>query len=128
MPILQSLWLQYRFFQPFGDFVESEVSMPDIMLLPKIASVLKIRLEELYDSPKTYGKDVVSADEFPAFVHQKMHELFYQNTHMRFSHIAPSDEAQMEYQSQMLKSGCRLGCISNTQGAMVLTDDYTFKR
>ena len=30
----------------------------------------------------------------------------------------------MEYQKQKLKDGCRIGCLSNTQGAFVMTDDF----
>lgn len=103
---------------------ESEVSMPDIMLLPQIADVLGVSLEDIYGITKTLKTASVNADEFPIFCHNKLHELFYHNSKMRFTHIDSSDETQLAYQKQKLKDGCRIGCISNTQGAFVLTGDF----
>ena len=71
---------------------ESEVSMPDIMLLPEIATVLNITLDDLYGIAKEPEKVSVSADDFPSFCHQKLIELFYYNTKMRFTHIGSSDK------------------------------------
>ena len=71
---------------------ESEVSMPDIMLLPEIATVLNITLDDLYGIVKEPEKVSVSADDFPSFCHQKLIELFYYNTKMRFTHIGSSDK------------------------------------
>lgn len=105
---------------------ESEVSSPDIMLLPEIASVLGITLENLYGIEKESEKVPVAADDFPAFCHRKLLELFYYNTKMRFSHIGSSDEEQLDFQVQKLMEGCRIGCISNTQGAMITTADFAF--
>jgi len=102
---------------------ELEVSMPDIMLLPKIATVLGVSLEDIYGIEKSTGKMSVNADDFPIFCHNKLHELFYHNSKMRFTHIDSSDEAQLECQKQKLKDGCRIGCISNIKGAVVLTED-----
>ena len=103
---------------------ESEVSMPDIMLLPQIADVLGVSLEDIYGITKTVKTVSVNADEFPVFCHNRLHELFYHNSKMRFTHIEQSDEIQLEYQKQKLKDGCRIGCLSNTQGAFVMTDDF----
>ena len=105
---------------------ESEVSMPDVMLLPEIATALNITLDDLYGIVKEPEKVSVSADDFPSFCHQKLIELFYYNTKMRFTHIGSSDKEQLEFQIKKLMEGCRIGCLSNTQGAIVATEDFSF--
>ncbi len=105
---------------------ESEVSMPDVMLLPEIATALNITLDDLYGIAKEPESISVSADDFPAFCHQKLIELFYYNTKMRFTHIGSSDKEQLEFQIKKLMEGCRIGCLSNTQGAIVTTEDFSF--
>ena len=105
---------------------ESEVSMPDVMLLPEIANALNITLDDLYGIAKGPEKISCSADDFPAFCHQKLIELFYYNTKMRFTHIGSSDKEQLEFQIKKLMDGCRIGCLSNTQGAIVTTEDFSF--
>lgn len=105
---------------------ESEVSMPDVMLLPEIATVLGISLDDIYGIVKEPKKVSVSADDFPSFCHKKLIDLFYHNTKMRFTHIGSSDTEQLDYQIKKLMDGCRIGCISNTQGAVVITDDFSF--
>ena len=105
---------------------ESEVSMPDVMLLPEIATTLGISLDDIYGIAKEPEKVSVSADDFPSFCHKKLVDLFYSNTKMRFTHIGSSDKEQLNYQIQKLTDGCRVGCISNTQGAIVITDDFSF--
>ena len=105
---------------------ESEVSMPDVMLLPEIANALNITLYDLYGIAKEPEKISCSAEDFPAFCHQKLIELFYYNTKMRFTHIGSSDKEQLEFQIKKLMEGCRIGCLSNTQGAIVTTEDFSF--
>ncbi|MBE6558084.1 MAG: helix-turn-helix domain-containing protein [Ruminococcaceae bacterium] len=105
---------------------ESEVSMPDVMLLPEIATALNMTLEDLYGIAKEPEKISCSADDFPAFCHQKLIELFYYNTKMRFTHIGSSDKEQLDFQIKKLMEGCRIGCLSNTQGAIVAAEDFCF--
>ena len=105
---------------------ESEVSMPDVMLLPEIANTLNITLDDLYGIAREPEKISCSADDFPAFCHQKLIELFYYNTKMRFTHIGSSDKEQLEFQIKKLMEGCRIGCLSNTEGAIVTTEDFSF--
>ena len=105
---------------------ESEVSMPDVMLLPEIANALNITLDDLYGIAKEVEKISCSADDFPAFCHKKLIELFYYNTKMRFTHVGSSDKEQLEFQIKKLMDGCRIGCLSNTQGAIVTTEDFSF--
>ena len=75
---------------------------------------------------KSDEKISVSADNFPAYCHKKLIDLFYYSTKMRFTHIGSSDAEQLNYQIQKLMDGCKIGCISNTQGAIVVTDDFSF--
>ena len=105
---------------------EMEVSMPDIMLLPEIVTALGVSFEDIYGMEKSDEKISVSADNFPAYCHKKLIDLFYYSTKMRFTHIGSSDAEQLNYQIQKLMDGCRIGCISNTQGAIVVTDDFSF--
>lgn len=105
---------------------ESEVSMPDVMLLPEIANALSISLEDIYGISKESEKISVPADDFPSFCHKKLIELFYYNTKMRFSHIGSLDKEPLNFQIEKLMDGCRVGCLSNTQGAIVVTDDFAF--
>ncbi len=105
---------------------ESEVSLPDVLLLPEIAKALSISLDDIYGIAKEPESASVSADDFPAFCNQKLIELFYYNTKMRFTHIGSSDKEQLEFQIKKLMDGCRVGCLSNTQGAIVITEDFSF--
>lgn len=105
---------------------ESEASMPDVMLLPEIATALNITLDDLYGIAKEPEKISCSADDFPTFCHQKLIELFYYNTKMRFTHIGSSDKEQLEFQIKKLMEGCRIGCLSNKEGAIVTTEDFSF--
>lgn len=105
---------------------ESEASMPDVMLLPEIATALNITLDDLYGIAKEPEKISCSADDFPAFCHQKLIELFYYNTKMRFTHIGSSGKEQLEFQIKKLMEGCRIGCLSNKEGAIVTTEDFSF--
>ncbi len=105
---------------------ESAVSMPDIMLLPKIAQALNITLYDLYGIAEENKTVSVSADDFPTYCHKKLHELFFVNARMNFTCVDNSEEAQFEIQKQMLKDGERIGCISNTKGAFVMTDNFAF--
>ncbi len=105
---------------------ESEISMPDVMLLPQIALALEITLEALYGMETKTQNISLCADEFPAFCHRTLHEVFYHHARMRFTHIGNADDEQLKYQREKLKDGCRIACISNTEGAVVLTDDFAF--
>ena len=105
---------------------ESEVSMPDILLLPEIAKALGITLDDIYGLRKEEKPANISADEFPDFCYKKLVELFYKNTKMRFTHIGNTEEEQLAYEFKKLSEGCRLGCISNTHGAIVTTGDFSF--
>ena len=91
---------------------ESEVSMPDVMLLPQIASILEVSLEDLYGIARNPEKISVSADDFPSMCHQKLIDFFYYGTNMQFA--------------QKLTNGFRNACLSNTRGAIVVNEDFAF--
>lgn len=105
---------------------ESEVSMPDVMLLPEIAIALGITLEDIYGIAKNSVKTSDSADDFPSFCHEKLIELFCYSTKVPFIHNDSSDNKQFPKLTEKLARGCRLSCISNTQGAIVMTEDFSF--
>lgn len=71
---------------------ESDVSMPDVMLLPNIAKTLHITLEELYGIPVTHKENRVSADEFPNFCHNKLIDTFYYHAGIKFTCTGLSDD------------------------------------
>ncbi len=105
---------------------ESGVSMPDVMLLPEIAGALGISLEDIYGIEKKPEKAAVTADDFPSFCHKELIELFYRNSKMRFSHIGASEKEQLDFLMETLMNGWRIGCLSNTSGAIVATGDFSF--
>lgn len=98
---------------------ESEVSMPDIMLLPEIATALHITLNDLYGIENEPEKVLVAADEFPSFCRQKLLEYFYYSVKVK-------EDLEREFQSKKLMNGLRLACLSNTQGAIITTQDFSF--
>ncbi len=107
---------------------ESEVSMPDIMLLPQIVAALDITLDDLYGIAKKAENIHIGADEFPEFCYGKLHEMFCLNSRLRvrIADVGETDEEQIGYQRQRLHGGCREGCFSNTQGAVIITDELAF--
>ncbi len=96
---------------------ESGVSMPDVMLLPKIADTLKITLEELY------GIESVKNEKFPESpmgVQRKITDEFCRE-------VAPTSLSEFlcsKSEGKMrLKRGISIGWISPTEGALYITDD-----
>ena len=105
---------------------ESGVSMPDIMLLPEIAAALDISLEDIYGISNKSEKTHIPADDFPKYCHQKLVELFFHNVKMRFGHIGCLEKEQLDFYYKELSDGFRIGCLSNTEGAIVTTGDFSF--
>lgn len=107
---------------------ESEISLPDVLLLPDIAKSLHITLEDLYDIPASFKEKRVSADEFPNYCHSRLIELFYHSARIKFTGagVGTSDSEQLENILNHIKRGNRLGCLSNTEGAIIITDDFSF--
>lgn len=105
---------------------ESETYLPDVLLLPEIASALDVSLNALYGIEEDGENRRVRADDFPEAAFQNLRRFFYDNSIMRFKHIGPSDDDQLAYQAQSLANGSKDGCISNTNGAVILTNDLAF--
>ena len=105
---------------------ESGVSMPDVTLLPDIAKSLNITLEELYGILSPCKEKRISADEFPNFCHNKMIDTFYHHAGVKFTGVGTSDAEQIENIRNHVMKGNRLGCLSNTEGAIIITDDFSF--
>ncbi len=105
---------------------ESEVYLPDVLLLPEIASALDVSLNALYGIEEDGKGRRVCADEFPEAAFQNLRRFFYDNSIMRFAHIGQSDEDQLAYQAQSLVTGSKDGCLSNTSGAVVISNDLAF--
>lgn len=105
---------------------ESGISMPDVMLLPDIAKALRVTLEKLYGIPAAFKENRVSADEFPNYCHDKLIDLFYHNARIKFSCTGTTDNEQLENIRNHMSRGNRLGCISNTQGAIIIANDFSF--
>lgn len=99
---------------------ESGISMPDIMLLPKIAQALDITLEELYGIKASEEK--VKADDFPAFMHKKMTELFYTQA----GGDKYFDDTSFAYTLDAIKNGWEMTCISDTGGAVYISKELSF--
>ena len=108
---------------------ETGVSLPDVLLLPKIADALGVTLEQLYGIERKAGTDpgkCEKADEFPAAAYELLFRFFCSSTKMRFSCVDPSKEAQLRYNRESLEKGWLLGCYSNTGGATILSDSFAF--
>lgn len=106
---------------------ESAVSMPDVMLLPKIADALGITLEELYGIEKTRTEEKVTADAFPKAANDHLIEYFVRQSGMRFV-FTGSEEENLEYHRKKLceSSDCVLGCISDEAGAVFASGDLSY--
>ncbi|MBR5313323.1 MAG: helix-turn-helix transcriptional regulator [Clostridia bacterium] len=107
---------------------ESAASHPDILLLPKIAEVLGITLEELYGIEKPYpAEERVTADAFPKAANDHLIDYFVRQSGMRFI-FTGSEEENLEYHRKKLyeSSDCVLGCISDEAGAVFASGDLSY--
>ncbi len=106
---------------------ESAVSMPDVMLLPKIADALGITLEELYGIEKTQPEERVTADAFPKAANDHLIEYFVRQSGIRFV-FTESAEDNLEYHKRKLyeTADCVLGCISDEAGAVFASGDLSY--
>lgn len=106
---------------------ESAVSLPDVMLFPKIADVLGITLEELYGIEKPQTEENVTADAFPKAANDHLIDYFVRHSGMRFS-FTKSEEENLEYHRKKLyeSADCVLGCISDEAGAVFASGDLSY--
>ena len=108
---------------------ETGVSLPDVLLLPKIADVLGITLEKLYGIEKKAGAapdKCEKADEFPAAAYELLFRFFNDSSNCRFPREADTEEGQLRVNRETLAHGYLWGCYSNTGGAVILSDSLSF--
>ena len=103
---------------------ESGVSMPDIMLLPKIAEALGITLEMLYGIKTKEEK--VRADDFPAYINKKMTELFHEHAQGDKYFNGLSDDKSLRHTFDSINKGWEMTCISDINGAVYVSKDFSF--
>ena len=103
---------------------EKEISFPDIMLLPKIAEVFNVSIEELYGADnQQIQTSEVTADSFPVWLYENAFELFYKQSGCYFKSKGETYKEQLQYWKRKMEKGLNLGCFSDTQGAVVITKE-----
>ncbi len=103
---------------------ESEVTLPDVLLLPKIVKVLNITLDELYEMNDTSSK--VVADDFPEYAYNEISKSFYHQSRVRFNIVSRNDDIQNSYWKSRISGGCGLKCISDKNGAVIINNSLAF--
>ncbi|MBE6895850.1 MAG: helix-turn-helix transcriptional regulator [Ruminococcaceae bacterium] len=94
---------------------ESAVSMPDVMMIPKIANALGITLEELYGIEKccTNKSPKVTADHFPMEANKKLIEYF-------------REQSGEDFHTNELEDPWSLICVSDISGAAHISNGLSF--
>ena len=60
---------------------ENEMTLPDVMLIPKIARELNISIQKLYEDGEPHNENQIkSADAFPRAVFERVFKMFYDNS------------------------------------------------
>ena len=104
---------------------ESGITLPDVLLLPKIAKTLNITLHELYEMEEKAIKQI-TADNFSEIAFDTLRKFFYDSSKFRFTHIDKSDDRQLEYQKELLEKGGSIACFSNDSGCVFINDSFSF--
>ena len=104
---------------------ESDVTLPDVLLLPKIVKELNITLDELYETNDTSSK-VVVADDFPEYVYNEIFKFFYNQSGVKFNCVNRNDDIQISFWKNKINSGCGLKCISDKNGAVIINNNLAF--
>ena len=109
---------------------ELGISMPDVMLLPKIADALGTTLNGLYgieEKSESVNQVPVTADEFPRAANDMLIEYFVKQSGIRFT-FTQSEEENVEYHKKKIYETleCVLGCISDEAGAVFVSKDLSF--
>ncbi len=106
---------------------ESAVSMPDIMLLPRLADALGITLEELYGIEEKRTEEKVKADDFPKAANDRLIEYFVSQSGFWFVFTKSEEENINHFKNSIYGSGeCVLSCISDEAGAVFVSNDLSF--
>lgn len=104
---------------------ESGVSMPDVMLLPKIANALDITLDVLYGIQPP--EERVKADDFPKAANDHLIEFIVKQSGVWFVFNKSQEENIAYHKKKIYESGdCVEGCISDEAGAVFISGDISF--
>lgn len=104
---------------------ELDVTLPDVLLLPRIVKALNITFDQLYEIEERTIKQI-TADNFPEIAFDILHRFFFDNSKFRFTHIDKSDEEQYEFQKLSLEKGKSIACFSNESGCVFINDTFSF--
>ncbi len=104
---------------------ETEITLPDILLLPKIAKALNVTLERLYETTETTENKVL-VDDFPEYAYNIIVDEFYKQSKVKFNIIDATDNAQISFWKSRIDGGCRLKCISDRNGAVIINKNIAF--
>lgn len=91
---------------------ESGVSMPDVMLLPKIAEVLGITLNRLYGI-ESNEQQYVKADDFPKAANDMLIDFFEYHS-------------KEKYHNGKLEEPWSLVCLSDNKGGTYISNGFSF--
>ncbi len=109
---------------------ELGISMPDVMLLPKIADVLGTTLNGLYgidEKIEPVNQGMVTADEFPKAANDHLIEYMVEQSGVWFT-INKTKEDNINYHKKRIYECEALvqGCISNVGGAVFISKEISF--
>ena len=91
---------------------ESETSMPDVMMLPRIANALTVTLDDLYGIIQTEEPAYVTADDFPREANQRLIEYFRKHSRIQFH-------------TDNLEDPWSLVCLSDTTGGTYISTNFS---
>lgn len=91
---------------------ESETSMPDVMMLPRIADALDVTLDDLYGIKRTEKSAYVTADDFPREANQRLIEYFQKHS-------------RIQYHTENLEDLLSLVCLSDTNGGVYISKNFS---
>ena len=103
---------------------ELGISMPDVMLLPKIADVLGTSLNGLYGIEEAAPKKV-TADDFPKAANDRLIEYMVEQSGVWFT-FNKTKEENINYHKERISGDAVQGCISNVGGAVFVSKDISF--
>lgn len=108
---------------------ESEVSMPDILLLPDLINALDISFEILYGIETKEKNDSKNPDMMPDIAYNALHyatDRLWTKGHYQGCDITNRDE-RITYRKNLMKNDeKKIVCVSNDKGAVILTDSFSF--
>ena len=114
---------------------ESEISMPDIMLLPRIAGVLEITLEDLFAEntdkrlqTKSHVFDMNAVRRFPKDAHTMIIDTMCRQTNLIHCNSWESLKVEKNPSTKKIdrvKENTTLCCLSDQAGSAFVSDNLT---